>query len=142
MNIKLVEALADVILALPDEDYRLFQKVLTDKIVCKTSGDAGGYACIRDTRIALWTIISLKQQGANEDELSLDFPELTHFDFMAAQTYYQTYREEINKIITSYSQSQREIIRDPVFKRRQPGSAAGQIIIAPDFEDPVLGFED
>jgi len=102
MNIKLVEALADVILALPDEDYRLFQKVLTDKIVCKTSGDAGGYACIRDTRIALWTIISLRKQGADDEELLLDFPGLTRFDLLAAQAYYQANRDEIDTIISEH----------------------------------------
>ena len=68
-------------------------------MVKKTPGVAGGCACLRDTRIAVWTIISLKNQGADEAELSLDFPGLTSFDFLAAQAYYQTHRDEIDTIV-------------------------------------------
>jgi uncharacterized protein (DUF433 family) len=99
MNAKLVESLADAIAALPTEDYALFQEALITKMVKKTPGVAGGCACIRDTRIAVWTIISLKNQGADETELSLDFPGLTRFDFLAAQAYYQTHRDEIETIV-------------------------------------------
>ena len=99
MNAKLVESLADAIVALPTEDYALFQEALITKMVKKTPGVAGGCACIRDTRIAVWTIISLKNQGADETELSLDFPGLTRFDFLAAQAYYQTHRDEIETIV-------------------------------------------
>ena len=70
MNAKLVESLADAIAALPTEDYALFQEALITKIVKKTPGVAGGCACLRDTRIAVWTIISLKNQGADEQVLA------------------------------------------------------------------------
>ena len=68
----------------------------------KTPGVAGGCACFRDTRIAVWTVISLKNHGANEAELSLDFPGLTRFDFLAAQAYYQAHRDEIDGIIAEH----------------------------------------
>ena len=103
MNVKLVESLADAIAALPTEDYALFQEALIPKMVRKTSGVAGGYACIRDTRIAVWTLISLTQQGANEEELSMDFPGLTRFDFLAARAYYQANRDEIDALIASHN---------------------------------------
>ncbi|MBE9033481.1 DUF433 domain-containing protein [filamentous cyanobacterium LEGE 11480] len=102
MNAKLVESLADAVAALPTEDYALFQQALIGKMVKKTPGVAGGFACIRDTRIAVWTLISLAEQGADEAELALDFPGLTHFDFFAAQVYYQAHREEIDAAITSH----------------------------------------
>ncbi|MEO0536652.1 MAG: DUF433 domain-containing protein [Cyanobacteria bacterium P01_A01_bin.123] len=81
MNVKLVESLVQAVESLPPEDYALFQDVLLEKIVRQTSGVAGGHACIRDTRIALWTLISLINQGADEAELARDFPGLTRFDF-------------------------------------------------------------
>lgn len=108
MNAKLVESLADAIAALPTEDYALFQEALIAKMVRKTPGVAGGHACIRDTRIAVWTLISLANQGANEEELALDFPGLTRFDFLAARAYYQAHRDEIDALIASYNRDEDE----------------------------------
>lgn len=34
------------------------------EIIRKTSGVCGGYACVRNTRIPVWTLVSLRQQGA------------------------------------------------------------------------------
>ena len=102
MNTKLVESLAEAIAALSTEDYALFQEVLIAKMVKKTPGVAGGYACIRDTRIAVWTLISLSKQGVDEAALLLDFPGLTRFDFLAAQVYYQAHQEEIDALIVDH----------------------------------------
>lgn len=104
MNAKLVESLAEAIAALPTEDYALFQETLIAKMVRKTPGLAGGYACIRDTRIAVWTLISLANQGADDEELRVDFPGLTRFDFLAARAYYQINRDEIDTLIASHNQ--------------------------------------
>jgi uncharacterized protein (DUF433 family) len=102
MNVRLVESLAEAIAALPDEDYALFQDSLTAKLVKRTPGVAGGHACIRDTRIAVWTLISLMQQGADDRELGLNFPGLTRFDFVTARAYYDAHREEIEATIADH----------------------------------------
>ena len=104
MNNELVESLAEAIVALPEEDYTLFQSALVAKMVCKTPGVAGGHACIRKTRIAVWTLISLAQQGADDGELALHFPGLTQFDFVAARSYYAANRVEIDGAIASHEQ--------------------------------------
>jgi Protein of unknown function (DUF433) len=59
MNTKLVESLVQVIESLPPEDYILLQGQLTARNIQKTAGVCGGYARIRNTRIPVWTIISL-----------------------------------------------------------------------------------
>lgn len=103
MNAKLVESLAEAIAALPTEDYALFQETLIAKMVRKTPGLAGGYACIRDTRIAVWTLISLANQGMDEAALLRNFPGLVPFDLMAARIYYQAHTGEIDALITSHN---------------------------------------
>jgi uncharacterized protein (DUF433 family) len=71
-------------------------------MVKKTPGVAGGHACIRNSRIAVWTLISLYQQGMDAGELLKNFPSLTSFDLLAAQVYYQTHQDEIDTLITSH----------------------------------------
>jgi uncharacterized protein (DUF433 family) len=104
MNTKLVESLVQVIESLPPEDYALFQEQLTLRSIQKTSGVCGGYARIRNTRIAVWTIISLQHQGADDSELLRNFPVLTPFDLMVAQIYYQNHTAEIDKLIADHNQ--------------------------------------
>ncbi|WP_068818371.1 DUF433 domain-containing protein [Phormidesmis priestleyi] len=102
MNAKLAESLAEAIAALSPEDYALFQESLVTKTVQKTLGVAGGYACIRNTRIPVWTLISLSQQGMDEEALLRNFPGLTPFDLLAARMYYRTHTAEIDALITSH----------------------------------------
>lgn len=103
MNPKLVESLVEAIAALPTDDYALFQDKLIARMVRKTPGVAGGYACIRNTRIAVWTLISLINQGANDAELATDFPGLTDLDFLVARAYYQSHSSEIDQLIASHT---------------------------------------
>ncbi len=101
MNTKLVESLVQMIESLPPDDYALFQEQLTIRSIQKTKGVCGGHARIRNTRIAVWTTISLQNQGADSQELLRNFPVLTPFDLMATQIYYQTHTVEIDNLITS-----------------------------------------
>ncbi|MEL6453705.1 MAG: DUF433 domain-containing protein [Cyanobacteria bacterium J06623_5] len=103
MNTNLAESLADAVVALPSQDYALFQEALITKMIQKTPGVAGGYACIRNTRIAVWTLVSLMNQGADETELLRNFPGLTRFDLLTAHFYYQSHRDEINVLITEHN---------------------------------------
>ncbi|TAF52014.1 MAG: DUF433 domain-containing protein [Oscillatoriales cyanobacterium] len=102
MNVRLVESLVEAIASLPEDEYTLFQVALVTKMVRKTPGVAGGHACIRNTRIAVWTLISFALQGANDTELALHFPGLTQFDFVAARSYYEANRAEIDAAIASH----------------------------------------
>ena len=103
MNTKLVESLVQVIESLSPEDYSLFQKTLTSRNIQKTEGICGGHARIRNTRIPVWTIISLQKQGAEDQELLHNFPVLTTFDLITARNYYQNYSLEIDNIIASHN---------------------------------------
>lgn len=102
MNTKLVKSLAEAVNALSADDYLLFQSTLIDKSIQKTTGVCGGHARVRNTRIAIWTLISLANQGMDDDALIKDFPGLTYFDLMAARLYYQANRQEIDSLITSH----------------------------------------
>ncbi|EKU96520.1 hypothetical protein Lepto7375DRAFT_0526 [Leptolyngbya sp. PCC 7375] len=105
MDTKLIESLADAISALPTEDYALLQQTLTQKLIKKTPGVAGGHACIRNTHIAVWTLISLLQQGSTESTVLSNFPVLTHFDLSLAQAYYQINTAEIDSLIANHHQT-------------------------------------
>jgi len=71
-----------------------------DKTVIKhTPGVCGGNACIRNTRIPVWTLVSLRSQGAKDKELLEDYPSLHQTDLEAAWIYYQQHQDEIDRAI-------------------------------------------
>ncbi len=74
---------------------------LQDKIIQKTPGICGGHARIRNTRIPVWTLVSLRQQGATEQELLRNYPSLTSDDLAAVWEYYYNHKSEIERIIIS-----------------------------------------
>ena len=102
MNTKLVESLAQVIESLPPEEYLLLQEKLKSRAIQKTIGVCGGHARIRNTRIAVWTIISLQQQGGDILEITRNFPALTTDDLSNLQAYYAEHRAEIDQAIASH----------------------------------------
>lgn len=102
MNAKQVESLAETISALSSEDYSLLQSMLITKTIRKTAGVCGGHARVRNTRIAVWTLVSLAKQEMTEEALLKDFPGLTHFDLLAAQAYYRANKAEIDQLIDSH----------------------------------------
>jgi hypothetical protein len=63
MNIQLVDSLIQVIESLTPEECLLFQEKLSARAIQSTPGVCGGYARIRNTRIPVWTLVSLHQQG-------------------------------------------------------------------------------
>jgi uncharacterized protein (DUF433 family) len=101
MNLQLAESLANAVVALPTEDYALFQNALISNMIRKTPGLAGGSACIRNTRIAVWTLISLMNQGADDQELLRNFPGLNLRDLEVSRSYYANLKEEIDTEIES-----------------------------------------
>ena len=65
----------------------------------KTPGVMGGDACIRQTRIPVWLLVSLRQQGASEAYLLEDYPTLTAADLVNGWLYAEAYPEEIEAAI-------------------------------------------
>jgi len=69
-------------------------------LVRKTPGVVGGKARIRDTRIPVWTLVRLRQLGADDQTLRGYFTvPLTAEDLSAAWDYYDRNREEIEQAI-------------------------------------------
>ena len=99
MNIQLVDSLIQVIESLTPEESLLFQEKLSAKAIQSTPGVCGGNARIRNTRIPVWTLVSLHQQGADDAELLWNYSGLSGFDLDNAWRYYDRHREQIDRII-------------------------------------------
>jgi uncharacterized protein (DUF433 family) len=56
----------------------------------------GGDACIRNTRIPVWTLVDYKRQGLTDSELLAAFPSLNASDLAAAWDYYAARAEEVD----------------------------------------------
>jgi uncharacterized protein (DUF433 family) len=68
-------------------------------IISRTSGVNGGDACVRDTRIPVWTLVQLQKLGRTEKQLLQDFPSLTAADIDAVWDYYRAHPAEIDATI-------------------------------------------
>ncbi len=73
--------------------------IATSSQVRQTPGVCGGAACIRDTRIAVWLLVQLKQLGRAESDLLADYPGLDPADLDAAWSYYREQTAEIEAVI-------------------------------------------
>lgn len=60
-------------------------------------GVMGGVACVGNTRIPVWLLVSLKRQGATDGELLRAYPSLNAHDLSAAWSYFIAHSEEIEK---------------------------------------------
>jgi uncharacterized protein (DUF433 family) len=68
--------------------------------ITKTPGKCGGRACIRDTRIPVWSVVVARRLGTSEQDLLGYFVTPLHTgDVEAALTYFQQNSEEIEKDI-------------------------------------------
>jgi uncharacterized protein (DUF433 family) len=68
-------------------------------VIQHTPGVCGGNACIQNTRIPVWILVSLRSQGATDKELIENYPSLNQTDLEAAWTYYQQHKDEIDHAI-------------------------------------------
>lgn len=102
LNAKLAKSLAAAVTALTTDDYQIFQSTLIAQTIKKTPGICGGQARVRHTRIVVWTLISLAQQGMNDDAILQDFPGLTQFDLWIVRLYYRDHSDEIDALIASH----------------------------------------
>lgn len=66
----------------------------------KTPGKCGGDACIRDTRIPVWSLVAARRLGASDADLLRYFvTPLTEADVQAAFIYFERNPEEIEQEI-------------------------------------------
>ncbi len=67
--------------------------------ICRTPGVMGGEACIRDTRIPVWLLVSYSRLGLSEAKLLDNYPTLTAMDLVNAWSYASAHGEEIDRAI-------------------------------------------
>ncbi len=84
----------------PDEKAQAIQILVaslsgTWQGIEKTPSVMGGDACIRQTRIPVWLLASLRQQGATDAYLLEDYPDLTAADLANAWLYAAAYPDEL-----------------------------------------------
>lgn len=72
-----------------------------EPLIRKTPGVCGGDACIRNTRIMVWLLVSFKQGGMADDEILEGYPGLTPQDLAAAWEYYRQHSQEIDQAIAT-----------------------------------------
>lgn len=67
--------------------------------IVKTPGVCGGSACVRTTRVPVWSLVSWRRQGVPDERLLAMFPALTQRDLDAAWSYADSHRGEIDQDI-------------------------------------------
>ncbi|HEV3255824.1 MAG TPA: DUF433 domain-containing protein [Gemmataceae bacterium] len=86
-----------------------------DALVQKTPGVCGGRACIRRTRIPVWSLVEARGLGIPDEELLGRFVvPLTKADVDAAWAYYADHRQEIEQDIWENQACMMEHDRAPV----------------------------
>ena len=67
--------------------------------ICKTPGVMGGEACVQETRIPVWLLVSYTRLGLSEAKLLDNYPTLTARDLVNAWSYASAYADEIDRAI-------------------------------------------
>jgi uncharacterized protein (DUF433 family) len=68
-------------------------------LISKTPNVCGGSACVRTTRIPVWSLVEWRAQGLLDQRLLEMYPSLTREDLLAAWDYYRAHRDEIDEDI-------------------------------------------
>jgi uncharacterized protein (DUF433 family) len=67
--------------------------------ISKKPRRSGGEACVRDTRIPVWSLVSFRRKGASDDRILEAYPSLTAADLEAAFAYATENPVEIERAI-------------------------------------------
>ncbi len=73
--------------------------VAVEPAIVKTPGVCGGSACVRTTRIPVWSLVLWRRQAVSDQRLLKMFPTLTLSDLDAAWKYADAHRDEIEQDI-------------------------------------------
>ncbi len=93
------------LLALSPSEQAAVIQLLSNKLantwvgIRKTFDVMGGEACIRDTRIPVWLMVSYQRLGLSEAKLLENYPTLSATDLANAWAYAEAYPEEIEMAI-------------------------------------------
>jgi len=68
-----------------------------EPLIRKTPGVCGGEACIRDSRIMVWLLVSFMRRGMTDAEILSNYPTLTTADLDATRLYCRQHPQEINE---------------------------------------------
>lgn len=71
----------------------------------KTPNVCGGEACVIRTRIPVWLLVRQRQLGISDTDILSDYPSLRAVDLLSVWHYYQTHKEEIEKLIVENEQA-------------------------------------
>lgn len=71
----------------------------------KTPGVCGGDACVGNTRIPVWLILSLRRQGAKDVEILQLYPQLSAADLVNSWIYGEAYSEEIETALKEQNEA-------------------------------------
>jgi uncharacterized protein (DUF433 family) len=100
ISMTIQELEAQLLALTPSEKAQIIQ-LLTQNLantwqgISKTPGVCGGDACIRNTRIPVWVLVSFRRLGMNESQLLNNYPALTTTDLANAWTYAAAFPDEI-----------------------------------------------
>jgi uncharacterized protein (DUF433 family) len=72
-----------------------------EPLVRKTADVCGGEACIRDSRIMVWLLVSFMRQGVTDAEILSNYPTLTTADLDAARVYSRQHPDEIDEAMAA-----------------------------------------
>ncbi len=71
----------------------------------KTPGVMGGDACIRQTRIPVWLLVSYRHQGASDAHILQGHPDLSAKDLANAWAYAEAFPDEIEAAIKKHDEA-------------------------------------
>jgi uncharacterized protein (DUF433 family) len=99
--------LQDQLLSLPSSQKTEIIQMLVHSLeldgtwpgISKTPGVMGGEACIRESRIPVWLMVSYRRMGSSEAEILENYPTLMAQDLVNAWCYAEQYAEEIDRAI-------------------------------------------
>ena len=112
--------------------------------VSRKPGRCGGDACVRETRVPVWSLVERRREGRTDEQILGDLPDLTTEDFAVAWKYAEDHGQEIerslwqNEVCMVENADSDELHR---LIRRGVQLGFGDEAIREAF-DPVLGRED
>ncbi len=96
--------LQEQLLSLPNNQKNEIIQMLVHSIddelgIRKTPGVMGGEACIRESRVPVWLMVSYRQMGSSEAELLENYPMLSAQDLVNTWHYAEQHAAEIDGAI-------------------------------------------
>lgn len=71
----------------------------------RTPDVCGGDACIVRTRIPVWALVVLRQQGASDGEILQAYPSLRAEDLASAWAFERVHRQDIQREISEHEEA-------------------------------------